>query len=169
VANRTWLIVGAGALLIAGAGVTYVASTNSSSQSVASVKPSPTTPSPSPSITSNGNGNDPKAFDISAAASPNIAPGLTSTNIVTLKNNASQAIRVVTLNGAVAPVSGCDTSKITVVPYNKNDLGAVIYKVEGRATAQIPMKIVFTNTNTNQNGCKNKNLTINYTGTAEQW
>jgi hypothetical protein len=159
--NRTWLIVGVGALLVAGTGMAY-ASSNSNAQSSAS------TTSPSPSISQNGNGNDPKAFDISGAPS-SIAPGVTASYMATVKNNSSQAIRVVTLNGAVAAVSGCDTSKITVVPYNKNDAGAVIYKVEGRSTAQIPMKIVFTNTSTNQDGCKNKKLTINYTGTAEQW
>jgi hypothetical protein len=168
VENRTWLIAGVGALLIAGAGVAYPASSNSTTQTVASVKPSPTTPSPSPSITPNGNGNDPKAFDISGAPG-SISPGTTSSYMVTVKNNSSQAIRVVTLNGAVAAVSGCDTSKITVVPYNKNDVGAVIYKVDGRSTALIPMKIVFRNTNTNQDGCKGMKITVNYSGTAEQW
>jgi hypothetical protein len=168
VENRTWLIAGVGALLIAGAGVAYPASSNSTTQTVASVKPSPTTPSPSPSITPNGNGNDPKAFDISGAPS-SIAPGVTSSYMVTVKNNSSQAIRVVTLNGTVAAVSGCDTSKITVVPYSKNDAGAVVYKVAGRSTTLIPMRIAFTNTNTNQDGCKGKTMTVNYSGTAEQW
>ena len=166
--NRTWLIAGVAALLIAGPGVAYAASTNSIAQTVASAKPTPTTPSPSPSITANGNGSDPKAFDISGAPS-SIAPGVTSSYMVTVKNNSSKAIRVVTLNGAVAAVSGCDTSKITVVPYSKVDVGAVIYKVEGRSTALIPMKIVFTNTNTNQDGCKGKAISVNYSGTAEQW
>jgi hypothetical protein len=168
VESRTWLIAGVGALLIVGAGAAYGASSNSTTQTVASVKPSPTTPSPSPSITQNGNGNDPKAFDISGAPS-SIAPGVTTPYMVTVKNNSSQAIRVVTLNGAVAAVPGCDTSKITVLPYSKNDAGAAIYKVEGRSTALIPMKVVFTNTNTNQDGCKGKAITVNYSGTAEQW
>jgi hypothetical protein len=168
VENRTWLIAGVGALLIAGPGVAYAASSNSNAQTVASAKPTPTTPSPSPSITPNGNGNDPKAFDISGAPS-SISPGATSSYMVTVKNNSSQAIRVVTLNGAVTAISGCDTSKITVVPYSKGDAGAVIYRVEGRSTALIPMKIVFTNTNTNQDGCKGKPITVNYSGTAEQW
>jgi hypothetical protein len=168
VKNRTWLIAGVGALLIAGPGVAYAASTNSSAQSVASVKPTPTTPAPSPSVIPNGNGNDPKTFDISGAPG-SIAPGVTSSYMVTVKNNSSQAIRVVTLNGAVAAVPGCDTSKITVLPYSKYDVGAAIYKVEGRSTALIPMKIAFTNTNTNQDGCKGKAITVNYSGTAEQW
>jgi hypothetical protein len=56
-----------------------------------------------------------------------------------------------------------------VVPYSKNDVGAVIYKVDGRSTALIPMKIVFTNTSTNQDGCKGMQITVNYSGTAEQW
>jgi hypothetical protein len=165
VENRTWLVAGVAALLIAGPGLAYAAS---SAQTAASVKPTPTTPSPSPPITPNGNGNDPNAFDISGAPS-SIAPGVTSSYMVTVKNNSSQAIRVVTLNGAVAAMSGCDTSKITVVPYNKNDVGAVIYKVDGRSTALIPMKIVFRNTNTNQDGCKGMKITVNYSGTAEQW
>jgi hypothetical protein len=168
VENRTWLIAGVVALLIAGAGGAYAASSTSGSQTVASVKPSPTTPSPSPSITANGNGNDPKAFDISGAPS-SISPGATSSYMAAVKNNSSQAIRVVKLNGTVPAVSGCDTSKITVVPYSKNDVGAEIYKVEGRSSAQIPMKIVFTNTNTNQDGCKGKTIIVNYSGTAEQW
>jgi len=168
VENRTWLIAAVGALLIAGPGVAYAASSNGNAQTVASAKPTPTTPSPSPSITSNGNGNDPKAFDISGAPS-SISPGATSSYMVTVKNNSSQAIRVVTLNGAVAAVPGCDTSKITVVAYNKNDVGAVIYKVDGRSTALVPMKILFTNTSTNQDGCKGVKITVNYSGTAEQW
>ena len=89
--------------------------------------------------------------------------------MVTVKNNSSQAIRVVTLNGTVAAVPGCDTSKITVVPYSKNDAGAVIYKVAGRSTALIPMRIVFTNTSTNQDGCKGKAITVRYSGSVEQW
>ena len=75
---------------------------------------------------------------------------------------------MLTLSGSLASVVGCDTSKITIAPYNANAVGAIQYTIAGRGTATVPMTINFINTSTNQDGCKGKTLSLTYSGTAEQ-
>jgi hypothetical protein len=159
-----WILGGAAAVVFAGAGIAYAALSNTQQ---ASATAKPTTPTPSPTVSQNGNGNDPKAFDVSGNP-PNISPGVSKTYMVSVKNNSSQAIHMLTLNGSLASVTGCDTSKITIAPYNSNAAGAVQYTIAGRSTATVPMTINFINTTTNQDGCKGKMLSLTYSGTAEQ-
>ena len=78
-------------------------------------------------------------------------------------------MHVLSIVGSVASVSGCDTTKITIAPYNANNAGATQYKVDALKTATVPMTISFINTNTSQDGCKGKALALSYSGTAEQW
>jgi hypothetical protein len=162
--RRMWIVGGTAAVILAGAGTAYAASSNTP-QALAAAKPA--TPAASPTVSQNGNGNDPKAFDVTGTP-PSIFPGASKTYLVSVKNNSSQAIHMLTLTGSLAPVPGCDTSKITIAPYDANAVGAVQYTIAGRSSATVPMTIIFINTNTNQDGCKGKTLSLTYSGTAEQ-
>jgi hypothetical protein len=166
--RKMWILGGTAALVLAGAGTAYAASSNTQQASAAAKPtPSPTTPTPSPRVSQNGNGDDPKAFDATGNP-PSISPGVSKTYMVSVRNNSSQAIHILTLNGSVAALAGCDTSKITIASYNADAVGAVQYNVAGRSTATVPMAINFINTSTNQDGCKGKTLSLTYSGTAEQ-
>jgi hypothetical protein len=166
--RKMWILGGTAAVVLAGAGTAYAASSNTQ-QALAAAKPtpSPTTATSNPTVSQNGNGIDPKAFDVTGNP-PSISPGVSKTYMVSVKNNSTQAIHMLTLSGSLASVAGCDTSKITIAPYNANAAGAVQYTIAGRSTATVPMTISFINTNTNQDGCKGKTLSLTYSGTAEQ-